>query len=127
MNRHSLLVFAAATLSAVLPAAADPACCACAMPCAPAVVVAQPVEITPYYLVNQGPVYSGPGHYLWQLPEIEAPRDYPYVGNYYYYPQYQPVIRRRAVMMYDRPMRRHVMLRHHMRKPHPLPLDPRHK
>jgi hypothetical protein len=34
------------------------------------------------YLVNQGPVFSGPGHYLRQL-EDPAPCCYPYVGSVY--------------------------------------------
>src|SRR6516165_2523039 len=42
------------------------------------VVVAQPCA-PEMYLVNQGPVFSGPGHYLHQLAD-PPPCCYPYVG-----------------------------------------------
>ncbi len=84
---------AAATLAAVTRAAAQ--CCpALVSPCCAAPVV-QPVVVAPLpvspccatpemYVVNQGPVYSGPGPYVTQRNYIEgdqvAPVGYPYVG-----------------------------------------------
>ena len=80
-----LAIGAVATLSAATTAAAG--CCPGGVsPCAcpPVVlqqVVAPPVEIL---VVNQGPVYSGPGPYITQRNYIEgnqtAPYGYPYVG-----------------------------------------------
>jgi hypothetical protein len=72
---------AAATLS---PAAAG-GCCACASGCgyyapAPAWPVLPPTPV-PFYIVNQGPDYSG--NFITTLPTIDADGpfpDYPYVG-----------------------------------------------
>jgi hypothetical protein len=54
--------------------------------CGPALAAVQVVEpcrpLVESYLVNQGPVFSGPGHYLRQL-EDPAPCCYPYVGFVY--------------------------------------------
>jgi hypothetical protein len=52
--------------------------------CGPAVAVAAVpcVPLVESYLVNQGPVYSGPGHYLRQTPDPE-PCCYPSVGYVY--------------------------------------------
>ena len=48
--------------------------------CAPAVEIAAPCgPVIESYLVNQGPVFSGPGHYRHQLADSE-PCCYPYVG-----------------------------------------------
>ena len=48
--------------------------------CGPAVEVAAPCgPVIESYLVNQGPVFSGPGHYRHQLADSE-PCCYPYVG-----------------------------------------------
>ncbi len=48
--------------------------------CAPAVEIAAPCgAVIESYLVNQGPVFSGPGHYRHQLADPE-PCCYPYVG-----------------------------------------------
>jgi hypothetical protein len=81
-----LAISACVTMSAATAAAGG--CCPDAVgPCAcPPVVVQQvvappPVEIL---VVNQGPVYSGPGPYLTQRNYIEgdqlAPYGFPYVG-----------------------------------------------
>jgi len=73
------------------PARAGSPCC-CAMPCAapaPPVVVYQPYEMPQIYVVDRGPVYSGPGIYT--NPTVMVPRpmsDYPYVG--YDEPSYLP-------------------------------------
>jgi hypothetical protein len=42
-------------------------------------VAAMPVPCVQSYLVNQGPVFSGPGHYRHQMADPE-PCCYPYVG-----------------------------------------------
>jgi hypothetical protein len=56
--------------------------CGCG-PVLAAVQVAEPCRpLVESYLVNQGPVFSGPGHYLRQL-EDPAPCCYPYVGFVY--------------------------------------------
>jgi hypothetical protein len=57
------------------------------MPATP-MMVYRPYEIPPIYVVNQGPVYGGPGIYT--RPEIAWPRPmaaYPYVA--YDYPAYR--------------------------------------
>ena len=55
--------------------------------CCPAAVVdcgcAGPALAPGAYLVNQGPVFSGPGHYLRSTPDVPPPADYPYVGFVY--------------------------------------------
>jgi hypothetical protein len=51
--------------------------------CGPVVAVAPPCQpLVESYLINQGPVLSGPGHYLNQLVD-PAPCCYPYVGFVY--------------------------------------------
>ncbi len=51
--------------------------------CGPAIAVVEPCRpLVESYLVNQGPVFSGPGHYLRQA-EDPAPCCYPYVGFVY--------------------------------------------
>src|SRR5260370_23250777 len=88
MLRYFRVVAIAATLSlgmmSEVPAGACPgygANCGCG----PVIEVAQPCPpVVQSYLVNQGPVLSGPGHYLGQLED--APPccyPYPYVGFVY--------------------------------------------
>ena len=79
-------------MAAAIPAGAGSPCC-CAMPCvvpAPApVIVYQPYEMPQIYVVDQGPVYSGPG--IFTNPTVVLPRrmpKYPYVGHDY--PRYLP-------------------------------------
>lgn len=84
MNRHTLSLFALAGL--LLLAAATPAkahCCGgCAYTCAPPAQV-QIWGLQPGYVVNQGPVYSGPGFYTSPTFEGETLTvDYPAVGYY---------------------------------------------
>jgi len=51
--------------------------------CTAVIEIAQPCPpVVQSYLVNQGPVLAGPGHYLGQL-EDAAPCCYPYVGFVY--------------------------------------------
>jgi hypothetical protein len=76
----SLLVIAAGLSLALVPKS-EAGCgfganCGCG-----AVVVANPCA-PEMYLVNQGPVFSGPGHYLHQLAD-PAPCCYPSVGFVY--------------------------------------------
>ncbi|HEY6258428.1 MAG TPA: hypothetical protein VIY51_21815 [Xanthobacteraceae bacterium] len=84
MLRHSLSLFALTALvsaAAATPAAAG-SCCGCAHTCAPpAPAQVQIWGLQPSYVVNQGPVYSGPGFYTSPTYEGEvATVDYPYVG-----------------------------------------------
>ena len=67
------------------------------------VVVVQPAA--PYYVVNQGPVYTGPGivTYPGYFNEWVTPTYYPYVSVDYYSP--------RSPYFEPRPYRRHI--RHH--------------
>jgi len=91
MIQRSLLVTALTLLSAaaaVSPASADGPCC-CPAPCAVAprpVAVYEPFEMPRIYIVDQGPVYSGPGIYT--NPTVVMPwrmARYPYVGRAYAY------------------------------------------
>jgi hypothetical protein len=81
-----LLAFAALTIAiSAGPAAAGGAgCCSCAVGCPPLVAVV-PAVTEPFYIVNQGPDYTGPGIVL--VPgyiEVDtAPATYPYVGRDY--------------------------------------------
>jgi hypothetical protein len=101
----ALAVLAAAT-TAISNAPAKAGCC-CARTCAPAapMMVYQPYEMPQVYVVDQGPVYSGPGIYT--NPTVVVPRmpDYPYVGGYpqggsyeadQYLPPYEEPLRSRA-------------------------------
>jgi hypothetical protein len=80
MNRLNALAAAAAvSLVAATPAAAGGCCPLPAVNCA-----CMPSDITGgIYLVNQGPVFSGPGHYLPRQPPDLPPSGYPYVGFVY--------------------------------------------
>ena len=90
MIRRSLSIAALAVLSttaaAVSSASAGSPCC-CVAPCvyaAPPVVVYQPYEMPRIYIVDQGPVYSGPGIYT--NPTVVMPHRlprYPYVSRDY--------------------------------------------
>ena len=117
---HLVALGAFASAVAVTPAAAGgepyagcaapcpPVYSGCAAPCAP---------YGPMYVVNQGPVYYGPG--IVTSPAIPGygcegpcapygPRAYPYVGHDYYYPRYHGG-------PYADPIRHHVYPRHHYR------------
>ena len=77
-----LSVFAiVAGLSIALMPKVDAGWCGGGANCGCGVVVAQPCA-PEMYLVNQGPVFSGPGHYLHQLAD-PPPCCYPYVGPVY--------------------------------------------
>ena len=103
MSSRPLLLLAlgaTAFMSAAAPAIAGDCC-------APQVVVvvepAEPLYVKPFFIVNQGPVYGGPG--IVTRPLIKEfhvpPADYPYVTHVYYYSSYP----------YRGPMRRHVRYR----------------
>src|ERR1700722_13006491 len=71
-------------LTAFVAAAATPAqagsCCGCAHGCASPPQI-QIWGLSPAFVVNQGPVYSGPGFYTAPIYEGESSTvDYPYVG-----------------------------------------------
>src|SRR5258708_7461564 len=89
MFARSLSIIA---LTAVVSAAAATqavACCGCAYTCAPPAQV-QIWGLSPAYVVNQGPVFSGPGYYTAPTYEVETlTSDYPYVG-YGGFPRYPP-------------------------------------
>jgi hypothetical protein len=92
MLHHSIRYLALAALLAGISAspAAAGSCCACAGGCAPAVLVTPPLFTAPFLIVDQGPVYSGPGIVV--VPGYVAvntmPATYPYVGRDYAYPPY---------------------------------------
>jgi hypothetical protein len=103
MIRRSLSIAAFAVLSAaaaVSSASAGSPCC-CVTPCVyalPPIVVYEPYEMPRIYIVDQGPVYSGPGIYT--NPTVVMPRRlprYPYVSRDYpnYLPPYREPLRSR--------------------------------
>jgi hypothetical protein len=87
MLRNFLSLLAAtAFVSAVAATQADAQCCGCSYTCgAPAAPA--PIQIwglSPGYVVNQGPVYTGPGFYTSPTYEGEvSTADYPYVDYPY--------------------------------------------
>ena len=87
MFARSLSLIAVTAFVSVAAATQAMACCGCAYTCAPPPQV-QIWGLTPSYVVNQGPVYSGPGFYTAPTYEGETLTvDYPYVG-YGDYPRY---------------------------------------
>jgi hypothetical protein len=84
----SLLALTAFVAAAAATPAMAGSCCGCAYTCAPPAQV-QIWGLSPSYVVNQGPVYTGPGFYTAPTYEGEASTaDYPYVG-YGGYPRYE--------------------------------------
>ena len=85
MLRNLLSLLAAtAFVSTVVATQANAQCCGCSYTCGgPA-----PIQIWglyPGYVVNQGPVYSGPGFYTSPTYQGEVSTiDYPYTGEYPY-------------------------------------------
>jgi hypothetical protein len=110
MLQYPSKLFALTALVAAIgvgPAAAGGySCCVCADGCAP-VVVAPPLQ-GPFYIVNQGPDYTGPGIVLVPGPVVidTAPATYSYVGRDYYYPPLYPAVR----------YHRHAKRVHHVRR-----------
>jgi len=73
----------AAALSLGIPGEARAGGCCPTCGCATAALVAGPAQI---YVVNRGPVFSGPGHHVRPGPELRPdvlPGSYPYVGPVY--------------------------------------------
>jgi hypothetical protein len=86
MLARALSVLATTAIVSVAAATQAMACCGCAYTCAPPQV--QIWGLSPSFVVNQGPVYSGPGIYTAPTYEGEVSTvDYPYVGDEYY-PRY---------------------------------------
>jgi hypothetical protein len=86
MFARSLSLLAVTAFVSAAAATQAMACCGCAYGCAPPQV--QIWGLSPSYVVNQGPVYSGPGFYTSPTYEGEvSTADYPYVG-YGDYPRY---------------------------------------
>jgi hypothetical protein len=120
MIRCSFYLFAASGIAAL--ALASPAtaggCCECVPGCPPAeyLPVLELPDATPIYVVNQGPVYTGPGivsmPMFYKLRTSTAP--YPYIGHESY--SGYPYIHRRARVVHYQPRR--------LVRP---PLDPRDK
>ena len=89
MITRSLSLLALAAFASAVAAAPAMACCGCAYTCAPPAQI-QTWEmpsyawgLSPSYVVNQGPVYTGPGFYSSPTYEGETLTvDYPYVGPY---------------------------------------------
>ena len=90
MHRHLTCFIAAAGIAALAqtsPALAGFDDCDCAPPAEVTVEPAPEANVTPRYIVNQGPHYSGPN--LTAPPPTYAdspsahPDDYPYVRSYY--------------------------------------------
>ena len=86
MIRHSLhlLVFGAAAMFAAGGEAAAGSCCNCPAPCAPepVVEVVETHAAPPFYVVDQGPIFTGPG--IISYPTVrkmyQSIGDYPYIG-----------------------------------------------
>jgi hypothetical protein len=86
MIRHSLhlLVFGAAAAFAAGGGAAAGSCCNCPAPCAPepVVEVVETHAAAPFYVVDQGPIFTGPG--IISYPTVrkmyQSIGDYPYIG-----------------------------------------------
>jgi hypothetical protein len=90
-------VSAAASIAAA--SAGSPCCCPapCVVAAPPPVVVYEPYVMPRIYVVDRGPVYSGPGIYTNRTVMMphRLPR-YPYVGNDYgYLPPYRAPLRSR--------------------------------
>jgi hypothetical protein len=95
MITRSLSLLALAAFASALAAAPAMACCGCAYTCAPPTQVqtwgSQTWGLSPSYVVNQGPVFTGPGFYTSPTYEGETLTvDYPYVGPYGYPGNYRP-------------------------------------
>ena len=120
IRTHRLIALATLAVLA-LPGAANAGspCCACPLPCA---------VPEPFYIVNQGPTYSGPGIVVMPGPTAvdTMPAAYPYVGRDYYVPHYPYY--RKAHRTYYRSIKHRVHYRHVVKRrvSHKtvLPLDP---
>ena len=76
-----LLAMTAFVSAAAATQAMAGSCCGCAYGCAPPAPI-QVWGLSPSYVVNQGPVFTGPGFYTSPTYEGEVSTvDYPYVGS----------------------------------------------
>jgi hypothetical protein len=143
MIRHSLhlLAFgAAAALAGGGQAAADP-CCGCPAPCAEEQIV-EVVEArapAPFYVVDQGPIYAGPGivSFPTTYKKHQSIGAYPYIGHdYHRHPHHPEVVlwqqSRVAYVDVKAPHRMVMSGGHRMHRSAPRrtmrpPLDPRDK
>jgi len=76
-----LLAMTAFVSAAAATQAMAGSCCGCAYGCAPPAPI-QVWGLSPSYVVNQGPVFTGPGFYTSPTYEGEVSTvDYPYVGR----------------------------------------------
>ena len=86
----SLLALTAFVAAATATPALAGSCCGCAYTCAPPAQI-QVWGLTPFFVVNQGPVFSGPGFYTSPTYEGEvSTADYPFVGTGDYPRNYRP-------------------------------------
>ena len=87
----SLLALTAFVSAAAAATALACSCCGgCAYHCAPPAQI-QIWGLSPVYVVNQGPIFSGPGFYTSPTYQGEVSTvDYPYVGNGDYPRYYRP-------------------------------------
>jgi hypothetical protein len=100
----ALAALATLVTAASVPSAQAGGPCCCPAPCvvavpAPPVKVYVPYEMPRIYIVDRGPVYSGPG--IFTNPTLVVPRRmprYPYVGRDYpgHLPPYREPLRSRA-------------------------------
>jgi len=82
-NRLNVLAAGAALSLGIVSEAAAGCCPALGPNCACGPVLVQVLVPAPeIYVVNQGPVFSGPGPGIRQIPD-GPPADYPYVGFVY--------------------------------------------
>jgi hypothetical protein len=125
MIRHSLrlLAFGAAAMFAAGGEAAAGSCCNCPAPCAPepVVEVLETHAAAPFYVVDQGPIFTGPG--IVSYPTVrkmyQSIGDYPYIG--YGHGGYHPQARVAYVDV------KRVHRRIYRRAPVVHPLNPRDK
>jgi hypothetical protein len=103
LTRTLALLAATAFVAAAAATPAAAGCCDCAYTCAPPAQI-QIWGLSPSYVVNQGPVYTGPGFHTAPTYEGEASTvDYPYIG-YGGYPRYYRPYERGS---YSVPFRHH--------------------
>jgi hypothetical protein len=98
----SLLALTAVVAAATATQALAGSCCGCAYTCAlPAPAQIQIWGLSPTYVVNQGPVYTGPGFYTAPTYQGEvSTADYPYVGTGVYPRYYRPYVRHHFEMLH---------------------------
>jgi hypothetical protein len=139
MPRYRSCLLALGALVSVGVATPAAACCGCAASCAPVVLVPQPAPVVlvpqpayvrPIYVVNQGPVFTGPNVVVGMGVEIDTgPVVYPYVGRHNYQPRWhRPAYRQSGSrQMAVAGTNRTVHVPYGTRRVAKTPLDPRAK